>query len=179
MAEWRKRNAERLKAYSLEYYAANRGACIATAKRYIAANPDRTKEARALRSARDREKDAAKYAEWYAANSGKNKAKCAAYRAKHRERILVRNANRRALKRNADGEHSEADIQRLFTLQRGKCAGCRAKLDESGKHIDHVLPLILGGGNGPHNIQLLCPTCNLKKGARDPVEWAQRCGRLL
>jgi 5-methylcytosine-specific restriction endonuclease McrA len=36
----------------------------------------------------------------------------------------------------------------------------------SGLHIDHVYPVLHGGGNEVANLQLLCPTCNLKKHAK-------------
>lgn len=41
------------------------------------------------------------------------------------------------------------------------------------------MPLARGGGNGIGNIQLLCPPCNLRKGSKDPIKWAQKNGRLL
>jgi len=33
-------------------------------------------------------------------------------------------------------------------------------------HFDHIVPITLGGGNNPVNIQLTCRYCNLAKGAR-------------
>ena len=35
-------------------------------------------------------------------------------------------------------------------------------------HVDHRMPLSLGGSNYPDNLQLLCPTCNLSKSATHP-----------
>jgi len=32
--------------------------------------------------------------------------------------------------------------------------------------IDHVKPVVLGGGNGAENLQTLCSSCNSRKGAR-------------
>jgi 5-methylcytosine-specific restriction endonuclease McrA len=48
-----------------------------------------------------------------------------------------------------------------------------------GYHKDHVVPLALGGEHAPNNIQLLCPACNLSKGARHPVDFMQSKGMLL
>jgi 5-methylcytosine-specific restriction endonuclease McrA len=39
-----------------------------------------------------------------------------------------------------------------------------------------VVPLVLGGGNGPENIVVCCPNCNLKKHSKHPMEF---CGRML
>jgi 5-methylcytosine-specific restriction endonuclease McrA len=41
------------------------------------------------------------------------------------------------------------------------------------------MPLFLGGSNWISNIQLLCPTCNLKKYKKHPVDWARENGLLL
>lgn len=36
-----------------------------------------------------------------------------------------------------------------------------------------------GGANDKSNIQLLCPHCNLSKGAKHPVDFMQERGMLL
>ena len=47
-----------------------------------------------------------------------------------------------------------------------KCAICKADLTEKEPHIDHIIPLIKGGGNAESNLQALCWQCNLKKGTK-------------
>lgn len=46
-------------------------------------------------------------------------------------------------------------------------------------HIDHVVPVALGGSNTEENKALACQTCNLKKGTKEqqptPLKWHQRC----
>lgn len=43
--------------------------------------------------------------------------------------------------------------------------------------IDHIQPLRLGGTNNPSNLQVLCTTCNLRKGShdteREEMTWAR------
>ena len=40
-----------------------------------------------------------------------------------------------------------------------------------GYHVDHITSLARGGENKDENIQLLCPKCNLSKGAKGPLEF--------
>jgi 5-methylcytosine-specific restriction endonuclease McrA len=66
----------------------------------------------------------------------------------------------------------------LFQVQGGRCAICGQRLGKS-THIDHIVPLALGGSNARSNLQLTHPDCNLAKRARDPFIHAQSLGRLL
>ena len=98
--------------------------------------------------------------------------------AKVRALGAVQSSRRRARTRGAGGSFTAEDIARLHKLQRGKCACCGKKLGNAF-HRDHINPLALGGSNRIENIQLLCSACNLKKGAKDPIEWAMEQGRIL
>ena len=39
--------------------------------------------------------------------------------------------------------------------------------DEVGLHIDHIIPVKLGGKSVESNLQVLCDKCNLKKGSNN------------
>ena len=101
------------------------------------------------------------------------------YTARNPERVAASNRNLRSARKRATGSHTAADVKNLFAVQHGKCATCRSSLKESGYHVDHVMPIALGGSNGPENLQLLCPPCNQKKHAMHPDEWARLNGRLF
>jgi len=45
------------------------------------------------------------------------------------------------------------------------CENCRKQMFY-GYHLDHIKSLILGGRNEYDNLQVLCSTCNLKKGIK-------------
>lgn len=85
---------------------------------------------------------------------------------------------RRARIAQAEGSHTADDIENLLALQRNNCATCRQALPKA-YHVDHIEPLAKGGSNGKTNLQILCPTCNLTKGCRDPLEFMQSRGFLL
>lgn len=105
-----------------------------------------------------------------------------AYRAANPEKLAQHNRNRRASKKRAVGKHTASDVSNIFLAQRGLCASCKVALLKSGKnkfHVDHIVPLSKGGDNDKYNIQCLCPTCNVRKNAKDPIEWANQNGKLL
>jgi len=127
-------------------------------------------------------------------NPEKAKAACAKYNEanieKRRESDRIRKQNpetkakraayeraRRQNKRAGGGDIKKSDIDFLFSSQRGACASCLVKLDKF--HVDHIMPIYLGGNSDISNLQILCPTCNMKKGKMHPREWALKNGRLF
>lgn len=70
------------------------------------------------------------------------------------------------------------DVKRIIEGQKYKCANCMCDVSKK-YHVDHIMPIALGGTNWPSNLQILCPTCNMRKKAKHPIDWAQENGRLL
>lgn len=65
-----------------------------------------------------------------------------------------------------------ADIRKdLYRRQRGRCLYCGSRQRMDLMDIDHKVPLARGGSNQRNNLQLLCRTCNLRKGARTDREF--------
>ena len=52
-----------------------------------------------------------------------------------------------------------------------RCYWCGLLIDSEWRHRDHVMPRTLGGPNSKENIVFTCPTCNIRKGSRHPLEW--------
>ena len=75
------------------------------------------------------------------------------------------------------GKLPSGTVARLQQLQKNRCANCRKKLTKF--HLDHIVPLAKGGLHASGNVQLLCPNCNSRKSAKDPIDFAQQEGRLL
>ena len=69
-------------------------------------------------------------------------------------------------------------MKKLSTIQKGKCACCALPLGKDF-HLDHKMPLALGGANEDSNIQLLRRECNIKKAAKHPINFMQERGFLL
>lgn len=68
----------------------------------------------------------------------------------------------RAKKMGAAGDHTVYDVARLLESQKHLCVYCKTNV-KYGYHVDHITPLARGGSNGPENIQILCPRCNVRK----------------
>lgn len=92
-------------------------------------------------------------------------------------RRVASNQARRAKLLGAGGRFTAAEIAALLIKQRGRCAWCTTKLNRF--HRDHRKALSNSGDNFIRNIELLCPTCNMRKGAKDEIIWANENGKLL
>ena len=104
------------------------------------------------------------------------------YTKRHKEenRIKYRlyENTRRSRKANSDGSLSQNIAAKLMLLQQNKCAICKKQLGND-YHIDHIMPLSLGGANTDDNVQLLHSSCNLKKHKKHPIDYMQSIGFLL
>jgi 5-methylcytosine-specific restriction endonuclease McrA len=77
------------------------------------------------------------------------------------------------------GRHTQEDRQTKLRQQRGRCSYCGKRIRKGDLHWDHHNPVALGGTNYPSNIQPTCSSCNIKKGAKDPLVFARSLGKLL
>jgi 5-methylcytosine-specific restriction endonuclease McrA len=165
-------------ARSSAYYAANKAKASAKSAERYQKNKDQTKTKVAARAKIKRAEVLAYQAKWRSENKAQIQAVIAEWKAKNPDALRAHNATRRARKKGAGGTYTAADIQSLLALQKYKCVVCRGCIKE-GYHVDHNMPLLLGGTNSRENLQLLCPTCNLQKNAKHPVAFMQSRGFLL
>jgi hypothetical protein len=151
--------------------------CKACTKAWAAANRERKADKEKAWRESNRERVSAQAKSWRIANRGRHAANGKAWAAANPEAVQAKKAKRRARKLAAEGSYSAADVKQLRAEQNDRCAFCRSALGGKG-HVDHVQPLAKGGSNGPDNLQLLCRTCNLSKGAKDPVQHITALGLI-
>lgn len=113
----------------------------------------------------------------------KNREKCVsavkASRVANPDLYRALKANRRALEKNTEGVFSKLDIEYIKGCQKNKCAACKSLLNNK-YHVDHIIALSKGGTNWPRNLQILCPTCNVRKHALANEDFMRRnFGALL
>lgn len=98
--------------------------------------------------------------------------------ANNRGKVKIIAQNRRARQMGNGGKLSKGLAEKLFNLQKGKCPCCKQPLGDN-YHLDHIVPLALGGSNTDDNIQLLRQQCNNQKHAKHPIDFMQQRGFLL
>ena len=124
------------------------------------------------------EKARANTAKWRALNLELYKSLVAARRAANRGSYRAYEQNRRARMLAIGGKLSVGLAVKLFQLQQGKCPCCALPLGDN-YHLDHKMPLGLGGAHSDENMQLLRQQCNNEKHVKHPVAFMQSRGFLL
>lgn len=146
---YRKLNIDKIKETRAQSYVINRIAILERNRKWAESNPDK------VRSSNKK---------WYQNNIERKLASC------HKRRALILKSK---------GTYVVGDIETMMIKQGNKCVYCHIDLSMNNRnsyHIDHILPLVLGGSNFPTNLQLLCPKCNVAKGAKHPDEYERVIG---
>ena len=177
-AAYRLENPDALKKTHAAYRSAHPDKCKARCAAWYVKNRDKKLARDAARHRENPSKKLESSAAWRAANKEKHRASMAEWHKENPEYHRIAEQNRRSRKRANGGQLSPGLAGKLFTLQRGKCACCHVSI-EDGNHLDHRIPVALGGPNEDWNMQLLCAPCNLSKGAKHPVDFMQQRGFLL
>lgn len=115
---------------------------------------------------------------WYQNNKEQHHLGVKEWQKKNPEKVKIIRAAKRARRAKAPGTYKVDDILAIKARQRHRCAYCRKRLDDRF-HIDHIVPIALGGTNWPRNLQLTCPPCNLGKSAKEPTRFAREIGLLV
>src|SRR6267154_3998741 len=123
-----------------KHRAKTRKDAVARTKRWQMEHPEQRKQQAALYRSRHLDQVKASVrkatAAWRKKHPDKVKADNAKWYADHPQAIRVKNSKRYG---RTKGTLSKDVIQKLWTLQQGKCIVCRRALSETGYHLDHIL----------------------------------------
>lgn len=102
-----------------------------------------------------------------------------AYRARYQQikhKEIARSRERKRLYRESARE-SGYEWTDLYSIRDSAtiCSYCQKPLGDE-RHLDHVVPLSMGGKTEPENLVASCAKCNLEKAGRDPMKWAAMRG---
>ncbi len=159
-----------------------RGSCKACAKAACAAwriaNKERIKKYHEDWTQKNKESIRIRRAIYRETNRAEIAEKRIKYEKENKGSSQARKQRRRIRKLGLDGRLSKDLVDKLLVLQKKKCPCCKKPLG-SDFHLDHIIPLALGGQHADSNMQLLRSGCNLRKHATDPIDYMQSNGFLL
>ena len=169
------KNKEHKKEVGKKWLEANKASYSAWRKEYNIGREDKLREACQKHYNANKDKIAKRNSDRYYATIEESRKRGRENYAKnkHNKKYLIHRSNRRAIINNIGGFHTVEDIENIWIEQLGKCTYCGSKLKDNF-HADHIIPISrseLGPTNFAYNIQLLCPTCNISKGAKTHEEY--------
>jgi 5-methylcytosine-specific restriction endonuclease McrA len=156
--------------YAVEYRKRNKEKLYQRARQWAADHPERIfASAYKCRMQRLKQHTASALA-WRAAHPEQYRQYQKDWWSRNKDRRIMYEQNRRS-KKVASGTVVDKDLPRvLMALQQGRCVYCGVDITRK-YHVDHIMPLSLGGEHQNENLQLLCPTCNLRKHNKHPEEF--------
>lgn len=159
---WRKANPERVRTYNREWYEGNKELHKKINRVWREANIDRVRDNdRAYREANKESRKAA-YEAWLEKNRERRQISSRAWTKanKHRRRARKAHTVPQRWKRSLCPDHL--------------CYWCGTTLTPNNTHIDHIMPISLGGQDTPDNTANTCAKCNLTKHNTHPLVWIAR-----
>ena len=122
--------------------------------------------------------------QWYKANKERHDANRRAWRKANPERTRIH--RQKYYKANSERQKANVYARRARLAhavpQRWKrslcpdhlCYWCGTTLTPETTHIDHIMPISLGGQDTPDNTANTCASCNLTKSNAHPLVWLAR-----
>lgn len=124
--------------------------------------PDRIREVDRQRYERDKEK---RLAYWQSTRPQQAARQRERYQA-NPEYYKAKEHNYRTRKKGNGGVVTASELRALVESCGGRCAHCGIVTSGRNQTIDHIHPVVLGGSSSIDNLQVLCRSCNSRKGAR-------------
>jgi 5-methylcytosine-specific restriction endonuclease McrA len=177
--KFRNANKEKIAKANKEWRLANKDHVKKSRVRYREENPEKVAESKKRYYEENKEKCLMQSRAHKESNRDHYKVLQKKWREENRERVRTANRNRKKKIKATEGTHTADDIKNLLQMQGCKCAACFIRIKKNNYHVDHIQPLALGGSNWPSNLQILCPTCNMSKGAKKPEDFYAGLGFLL
>ena len=84
------------------------------------------------------------------------------YRAKNPDKVREWSTTRLLRK---TGRLPNGTVKSIGERQHWLCVYCKSDVSQK-YHVDHIIPLAKGGIHAPENIQILCPSCNVRKSSK-------------
>lgn len=161
--KWRLNHMEQSRGYTRKYKAENHEKVLEASRKYHEKNKDKRNAVIRKWQSANRDKMLEIGRRWYEKHQDSEREESRKYRAKHPEKTLQNNRTRRASVKNVGGVIAANEWSALKEKYGFMCLCCGRKEPEIKLHLDHVIPIKLGGKNVIENAQPLCQNCNSRK----------------
>jgi len=161
-------NRQRIAELRQTYQRANRKRIAKQKQVYYQANRQRIAERNRAYYQANRERLMERNRAYYTANREQHNKRQRAYYYANRTAFVNYENRRRARRGCAVSQRWVVDHSLGDPLA---CWWCGRGLLGTKPHLDHVMPISLGGPAGPSNEVLTCETCNTRKRAKHPLVW--------
>lgn len=89
-------------------------------------------------------------------------------------KVRAKSANKREINRI-----DEYDVISVLKKYNFRCRYCGKLLEKKKWHLDHIIPISLGGENIFDNLASTCSTCNLMKHNLPEIDFLNKCLRIV
>lgn len=178
---WIENNKDHYLSTKREYYEEHKDAILSAQKEYYEANKEYINARNSDSYQKNKSVIRVKASQSYFANPIKQieaRSRSKKWREDNPEEFKAamkrHTAIRRARERKVEGCFTNADLFDIYKKQNGRCAYCSSPInfEQSNQvHLDHIIPIVLGGTNWPTNLAFACRSCNLSKGKKTLSEW--------
>lgn len=184
--KYRESNREKINLSNTEWRKANPEKAAKSIKNWQLKNPEKRKASTIRANQKRKEQRRIECIEWRKKNADKIKKSWQKYKEEHKdrlkenrrkyeekfpERVRAGKHTRRARLLDLDSKIDPDYIKFLRIAQNMKCNYCNETMEKY--QIDHIFPIAKGGNNDNSNLQLLCPSCNRKKGSKTDSEFRE------
>lgn len=172
------KNKEYLNLKHKEYSLANKDTLFIKRKEYYLKNKELIKNKNNAYYLENKQIIAIKKQTYYNKTKDKSLERARLYRKTQKGQESYKNNKH---KRRAISKNGDVTTKQLLELKHNSklCYWCGCSLKNTKIHIDHYEPLSKGGLHTISNLVISCSKCNLSKGSKSPLEFANSKGKLL
>jgi hypothetical protein len=170
------RHREQIKAYSVLWVAAHRETCKEMYRRYREKHKELLLERSRDYESKNYEWRLEQHRQWRASNPEKSRELTRRWNHLHPDKR--REVERRYRTNHPDKMRDKARLRyarklgaitelviraQVYQRDNGRCHICGKKVNSQKWHLDHLVPLSLGGEHSYRNVAVACPGCNLRR----------------
>lgn len=169
------RRADEVRQYQAVYYMEHRDEAIERARVWSESHRERVRDAQRRYHARNADAINEKQRAWRKDNSETAREQDRKWKRANPHKVREADARRRAVEmgaRTGDRRAYAAFVKWAREAPVVRCYWCHKPTKRTSRHLDHIVPLARGGADAVENLCVSCASCNIRKNAKLPIEFA-------